>query len=972
MMLSYFQAHSGALRLVPCESDGVGLRNNQVGGITMTLGHFTTSNRPALICMPTGSGKTAVLMALCYLLRAKRVLVITPSQLVRNQIAEDFGALKVLKRIGVVPQDLEAPKVREVFNKMTTEAQWEEVLAYDVVVATPNSVSPSIPDIMAAPKSTFDLVIFDEAHHSAARSWSAIMDHFTEARQVLLTATPFRNDGREIKAEIVYNYPLRKAHEDGIFGKIQYVPVIPESETDTDKAIALATEAHFRADLAVGFDHRIMIRTDRKSRATELKRIYDEHTSLKLKVVNSDHSLGYIKRVIEQLRQGELNGVICVDMLGEGFDLPNLKIAAIHSPHKSLAITLQFIGRFARTNHEKIGDAKFVAAVNDEMILERMRLFQQDAAWDELIRDLAEERIKDEVNARAFLADFKPVGDDDNPENLSFYSFQPGCHVKVYRGHAPFKLDAELDNEVFPVVFHNASELHNTSVMVFQREEKPRWLLHGQIQNRAYELLVVHYHAESRLMFVCSSYRVNSLYDQVVERFLDSKAVMIPLSKLKRVMAGWQDARFYNVGMRSRRSRAGVESYRTLAGSSAQDAVVSADSLNYVRGHSFGKGKDENGDPVLLGMSSSSKIWSTSSMQVHELVEWFDQLASKLDDPACDNMETPLDVLDSGEEVDELPDKFIIAGIWDEDAFTAERKVVLDDGNANRRECTLPELTITIDNNRCDRHRMVFAVGDTVNQVEFEFSLTPYPSFRPLPGQTASLELKKGFKTEPIAGYFLENAPVFFYEDLSSIQRNVHFESRVDLAPFDPEKIVAFDWAAAKVCIHSEENLKNPKSGLVTIHDYFKATLPNDFDVVIYDQGSGEIADLVAMNGGEAPQIVLYHCKATKASPGDRVEDMYEVCGQAIKSIIWASKAQLYKKIDKARASRTWVKGSKDHALAILNSFQSAALPLEIVVVQPGLAYGTGPLSRKMGDLLAAVENHLQTHAEANFRVICS
>lgn len=45
--------------------------------------------------------------------------------------------------------------------------------------------------------------------------------------------------------------------------------------------------------------------------------------------------------------------MICVDMLGEGFDFPNLKIAAIHEPHKSLASTLQFIGRFARTNAEK-------------------------------------------------------------------------------------------------------------------------------------------------------------------------------------------------------------------------------------------------------------------------------------------------------------------------------------------------------------------------------------------------------------------------------------------------------------------------------------------------------------------------------------------------------------------------------------------------------------------------------------------
>lgn len=39
--------------------------------------------------------------------------------------------------------------------------------------------------------------------------------------------------------------------------------------------------------------------------------------------------------------------------MGEGFDFPFLKIAAIHAPHQSLAVTLQFIGRFARTRYSK-------------------------------------------------------------------------------------------------------------------------------------------------------------------------------------------------------------------------------------------------------------------------------------------------------------------------------------------------------------------------------------------------------------------------------------------------------------------------------------------------------------------------------------------------------------------------------------------------------------------------------------------
>ena len=50
-----------------------------------------------------------------------------------------------------------------------------------------------------------------------------------------------------------------------------------------------------------------------------------------------------------------------MNMLGEGFDQPSLKIAALHAPHASLGITLQFIGRFARVGNETLGAAQFFA-----------------------------------------------------------------------------------------------------------------------------------------------------------------------------------------------------------------------------------------------------------------------------------------------------------------------------------------------------------------------------------------------------------------------------------------------------------------------------------------------------------------------------------------------------------------------------------------------------------------------------------
>ncbi|WP_461137393.1 DEAD/DEAH box helicase family protein, partial [Spirosoma terrae] len=72
------------------------LYENQIGAIGSALAHFSTRKEPALITMPTGTGKTAVMILLSYALRASKVLVITPSQLVREQIANQFRYPKLL------------------------------------------------------------------------------------------------------------------------------------------------------------------------------------------------------------------------------------------------------------------------------------------------------------------------------------------------------------------------------------------------------------------------------------------------------------------------------------------------------------------------------------------------------------------------------------------------------------------------------------------------------------------------------------------------------------------------------------------------------------------------------------------------------------------------------------------------------------------------------------------------------------
>ena len=83
--MNYFTKHYSQINYTIAIGNGTGLRNAQIGAIHAIGSHFTLfKDEPALVIMPTGSGKTAVLNLAAYLLRAKRVLVISSSVLVRG------------------------------------------------------------------------------------------------------------------------------------------------------------------------------------------------------------------------------------------------------------------------------------------------------------------------------------------------------------------------------------------------------------------------------------------------------------------------------------------------------------------------------------------------------------------------------------------------------------------------------------------------------------------------------------------------------------------------------------------------------------------------------------------------------------------------------------------------------------------------------------------------------------------------
>lgn len=401
IIISYFSDLYENLRFPIAEGKEAGLRNAQIGAIHAVASYATLNSKDsAVIVMPTGSGKTTVVMMAPYILKKAKVLIVTPSAMVRGQIANDYASLRTLKYVGVFSKDTNAPNIYEAKHLYRIEVD-DEILNADVVVAT-HQVAASISD--AQIKNVFDYIIIDEAHHVPAPTWQRILKNMINVPSLLVTATPFRLDKKEIKGKTVYDYPLSRAYKDGVFGEIMFNPI--EEGTEKDKRIALEAERILLNDRESGYDHFLMVRTDTKDKAKELENLYENITKLKLKRIDSAMSTRTVEKTIMLLKKKELDGVICVDMLGEGFDFPNLKIAAIYEPHKSLASTLQFIGRFARTNAEKIGTAKFIAMNDDNLKIENHKLYSSDVAWQDMIISMSEEKIEGDLEANEILNNF--------------------------------------------------------------------------------------------------------------------------------------------------------------------------------------------------------------------------------------------------------------------------------------------------------------------------------------------------------------------------------------------------------------------------------------------------------------------------------------------------------------------------------------------------------------------------------------
>ncbi|EST53806.1 hypothetical protein T458_14825 [Brevibacillus panacihumi W25] len=249
-----------------------GLRPPQIGAIHATLSHWIVSDKPATIVMPTGTGKTETMLGLLVANKCRKLLVVVPTDPLRNQIAEKFIGFGVLKQFGVISDHAHYPVVGVLMHKPKTFHEVDDLFSLCNVVITTMSIAGGIAtELQDRMASHCSHLFIDEAHHIAAPTWANFRGKFKEKHIVQFTATPFRNDGKHIDGKVIFNYPLEKAQREGYFRKINFYPVLEFSSEMSDKTIAERAVEQLRNDLKNGYDHLLSKRLIRQWIETSLK-----------------------------------------------------------------------------------------------------------------------------------------------------------------------------------------------------------------------------------------------------------------------------------------------------------------------------------------------------------------------------------------------------------------------------------------------------------------------------------------------------------------------------------------------------------------------------------------------------------------------------------------------------------------------------------------------------------------------------
>lgn len=310
---------------------------------------WDSGNARTLLVMVTGGGKTIIfarIIADC-VMQGKKVLVLAHRGELLDQAAD-----KLERSTGL--------KCAVEKAEQTCLDSW-----YRVVVGSVQSLQQ--PKRLAKfAEDYFDTIIVDEAHHCLSEGYQRVLEHFSGAQVLGVTATPDRGDMRSLGQyfdSIAYEYTLPRAIKEGYLCKIRALTVPLKIDMT---GVRVQSGDYALGDVGTALDPYL------EQIAEEMKRVCENRktvvflplikTSQKFCRMLKDRGFRAAEvngesvdraEILAAFNKGEYN-VLCNSMLlTEGWDCPSVDCIVVLRPTKIRSLYVQMIGRGTRLSPGK-------------------------------------------------------------------------------------------------------------------------------------------------------------------------------------------------------------------------------------------------------------------------------------------------------------------------------------------------------------------------------------------------------------------------------------------------------------------------------------------------------------------------------------------------------------------------------------------------------------------------------------------
>ncbi len=283
--------------------------------IKNTLEAIAAGSDRILLTLATGTGKTAIAFQVAWKLfhsrwnlsreptRRPRILFLADRNILADQAYNAFSAFPDDAMVRIAPDVIRkhgrVPKNGSVFFTI-----------FQTFMTGRDANGNPLPSFGEYPPDFFDLIVIDECHRGGANdesNWRGILDYFSPAVQLGLTATPKRKANADTYAyfgEPVYVYSLREGINDGFLTPFK----VKQIATTLDEYVYTSDDQLIEGEIEEGrrydeddFNRVIEIMARERYRVTLFMETIDQTEKTLVFCATQDHALA-VRDVVNQIK----------------------------------------------------------------------------------------------------------------------------------------------------------------------------------------------------------------------------------------------------------------------------------------------------------------------------------------------------------------------------------------------------------------------------------------------------------------------------------------------------------------------------------------------------------------------------------------------------------------------------------------------------------------------------------------------